>query len=342
MSSLVLATEKLGFGVPEVFIIPRPLEEFGSLVLLADRFSKFCDIEIAISVFHGSGDIDVDWMGDIAEFDIVGEFFATPFHHGVFTNQFPRGLCVKAGDAFDVSIGNDDIRPGSWHAEDLLVTQLPARAPAAVLEIVEHRLDHIELHLGRDEGVKRMRGAEGVPSRKHAVVVVPVGRVDLAIESAVLVVHIAGQLRVEHDVIQGRVKIDLLVACAAFGIDHRQAPVPIVERRLAHAVKVPAGQFLLHVEFGIFRADIGNADLHQQFFALGGGKRGEPALLSFILEINRLAELQVKPSRMLPPSRRVHAAAECRFAFAPDGPADFSLARVEYALTQINKDAGRV
>lgn len=82
----------------------------------------------------------------------------------ILLDSLPRQVIVEAPDTGPHSLGNDTVGVGADH-DVCLDNVLPHREPAALLEVLEHRVDHAGNALGGDKELPGGRGAERVPDR---------------------------------------------------------------------------------------------------------------------------------------------------------------------------------
>ena len=337
ISILVLATEKAGLRIPKIPIAQRAAVEFGDLILLPKRLGEPGDGKIQIRALHRVRDIDVGRIRHIPELEVILHVCAAALDRRILFDQRPRGLCVESADALDVGVGDDHIAPGAGHAEDLFVGQLPARPPTAILVIVDHRLDHIELKFRLNQCVERVRGAEGVPGREHGVVIVTSGLADFSVQPPVVAIHIAGELWMKEGMVVGGLEIHPLVVCATLHCELREFPVPLLAGIRTHGVEIPPGDLRLQILAGIFLAHIGNPELHQHRRLVILRKIEDRPLASFFLHEEGLVEFHVEPCLVLSPSRGARVALQRAVAHSGHLAVEFPLAGVENRLAQIEQ-----
>jgi hypothetical protein len=132
----------------------------------------------------------------------------------------PEGLVeVEAVDAFGGGVGDDRGRVVADHRVGLVGGEFPDGQAPPVLVVREEGVDEVARAAAVDDGVERVRGAEGVPQREDRVVLEALGAVRLLVEAAELPVHVHEQVGRDHRVIERRVEVLELRQSAAARLD---------------------------------------------------------------------------------------------------------------------------
>ena len=131
-----------------------------------------------------------------------------------------RPLGIEALDALQVGIDDDRHGVIADHAPGLVALQRPDRQQMidALVVMGQHRVDHVGVALGLNQGEQRMLGAIGVPERKDRVVGEALGAMDVLVEAAILPGHVLVEVRRRKGMVHGRVE-GLLVLLRAFDLD---------------------------------------------------------------------------------------------------------------------------
>ena len=144
------------------------------------------------------------------------------------------------------------------HAVVVLSPEIPDGQVAVSLVVEHHVADKLRGNVGRDERVKRMRGAEGVPKAESAVISLSLRHLlDFKVGSHVATVNVAHRVGLHQNVVKTCVE-DGFLFVGALNVNAAEFSLPSVVGGLNIFVEVPALGFRQHVfpcAFAIHRRD---------------------------------------------------------------------------------------
>ena len=158
-----------------------------------------------------------------------------------------RTLGVDATYALEHSIGHYRDGMVAYHAIIVLPPQRPYRQITVRVKVGKHAVYKGRIHLGGNDGVKRMGRPERIPQRECCVILLPVGHLLRRIVGrSVFAVDVADNVWLNHRVVQGSIKLLHLCAVAL----HLDAPQHAIPHRVGpayKAVEIPSGRLVRHV-----------------------------------------------------------------------------------------------